>query len=237
MIHKNRRSYQIDEILDKAFFMKGVYNNIQKGYFDTFYHEHVSTFSFFSLNKLLKKYNLEIIRAKLLKTQGGSFRAYIKHISNKNKTSIKTKNLFNYELQLGLNRNSYYKDLGNNIKYKINNLKNSITKELKKIKFQNEKIIALGAPARGVVITNVLNVNKFIDHYIDDSTTKLNKYFPGTKVKVIDWRNENILKCKYFILLSWNYEKEILKKILKYKKNFYLIKIFPKFKVKFFKGK
>ena len=83
----------------------------------------------------------------------------------------------------------------------------------------------------------MLNVNKFIDHYIDDSTTKLNKYFPGTKVKVIDWRNENILKCKYFILLSWNYEKEILKKILKYKKNFYLIKIFPKFKVKFFKGK
>ena len=88
------------------------------------------------------------------------------------------------------------------------------------------------------MITNVLNINKFIDHYIDDSVTKLNKYFPGTNAKVINWSNENILKCKYFVLLSWNYEKEIIKKILKYKKKyFYLIKIFPKFKIKFFKGK
>lgn len=227
----------VSTILDQKgiFIVEGVYllNNIQKGYFDTFYHEHVSTFSFFSLNNLLKKYNLKIIRAKLLKTQGGSFRVYITHLNNKNKIPSKTKNLFNYEIQLGLNKNSYYKNLSNNLQNTIKNLKTSINKELTKIKFQKEKIIALGAPARGVVITNVLNINKFIDHYIDDSATKLNKYFPGTNVKVIDWSNKNILKCKYFVLLSWNYEKEIIKKILKYKKkSFYLIKIFPKFKIK-----
>ena len=57
-------------------------------------------------------------------------------------------------------------------------------------------------------------------------------------MKVINWKDNNILNCKYFILLSWNYEKEIIKKILKYKKNkFYLIKIFPFFKIKYFKGK
>ena len=44
------------------FMMEGVYllNNIQKGYFDTFYHEHVSTFSLISLNKLFDRYNLKI---------------------------------------------------------------------------------------------------------------------------------------------------------------------------------
>lgn len=107
-----------------------------------------------------------------------------------------------------------------------------INKRLNKIKLKNEKIIGLGAPARGVVITNVLQITKLIDFYIDDSPTKLNKYFPGTNSKVINWKNKNIINCKYFILLSWNYEKEIIKKIIRYKKNnFYLIKIFPNFKI------
>ena len=85
----------VSNILDqKGFFIvEGVYllNNIQKGYFDTFYHEHVSTFSFYSLNKLIKKYGLKIVEAKLLKTQGGSFRVYITHANNNHKTSLHTK--------------------------------------------------------------------------------------------------------------------------------------------------
>ena len=68
--------------------------------------------------------------------------------------------------------------------------------------------------------------------------TKLNTFFPGTNIKVINWKDKKIEKCKYFILLSWNYEKEIIKKVLKYKKDdFFLIKIFPNFKIKHYKRK
>ncbi len=232
----------VSNILDqKGFFIvEGVYllNNIQKGYFDTFYHEHVSTFSFFSLNKLLQRYGLKIVKAKLLKTQGGSFRVYITHISNNYNITSYTKILLNNEFKKGLNRNYYYNNLSKVLQTKVNNLKNLINNKLSKIKSENKKIIALGAPARGVVITNVLNANKFIDHYIDDSVTKFNTFFPGTKIKVINWKDDNISNCKYFILLSWNYEKEIIQKILKYKKGkFYLIKIFPYFKIKHYRGK
>jgi 2-polyprenyl-3-methyl-5-hydroxy-6-metoxy-1,4-benzoquinol methylase len=223
----------------KGFFiMEGVYllNNIQKGYFDTFYHEHVSTFSLFSLNKLLKKYNLKIIKTKLLTTQGGSFRAHITHLNNDYKVCSNTKALLKKEFKLGLNKKIYYEKLKKVLDKKIKDLKLQIKKKISKIKLKNKKIIALGAPARGVVITNVLNTNKFIDYYVDDSPTKLNTFFPGTNVKVINWKNKNILDCHYFVLLSWNYEKEIIKKILKYKKkDFYFIKIFPKFKIKYFK--
>ncbi len=217
--------------------MEGVYlvNNIQKGYFDTFYHEHVSTFSLFSLSKLLEKYNLKIVKTKLLTTQGGSFRAHITHLNNDYKICSITKAILKKELKLGLNKKIYYEKLKNILDKKIKNLKLQIKKNIPKIKLKNKKIIALGAPARGVVITNVLNTNKFIDYYVDDSPTKLNTFFPGTNVKVINWKNKNILDCQYFVLLSWNYEKEIIKKILKYKeKDFYLIKIFPKFKIEYF---
>lgn len=220
------------------FILEGVYllNNIQKGYFDTFYHEHVSTFSLFSLNKLFKVYSLKIVKVELLNTQGGSFRVYASHIHNNYKISDYTNNLFKKELQLEVNKKSYYKKLKTSLENRINLLKAQIDKKLKKLKLQNEKIIGLGAPARGVVITNVLQATKLIDLYIDDSSTKLNKYFPGTNSKVINWKDKRIANCKYFILLSWNYEKEIIEKIFKYKKNnFYLIKIFPNFKIIHFK--
>jgi hypothetical protein len=230
----------ISNILDRKglFIMEGVYlvNNVQKGYFDTFYHEHVSTFSLFSLNKLFKTYNLKIVKAELLNTQGGSIRVYAAHINYDCKISDYTNNLFKKELKLGLNKKIYYKKLNKSIEDKINTLKIKIKKNILKLKLENNKIIALGSPARGVVITNVLDATKLIDYYVDDSITKLNKYFPGTNAKVINWKNKNMLNCKYFILLSWNYEKEIIKKLLKYKKNnFYFIKIFPNFKIKYFK--
>jgi len=229
----------IGNVLDpKGFFiMEGVYllNNIQKGYFDTFYHEHVSTFSLLSLEKLLKNHNLKIVKANLLNTQGGSFRVYITHRNNSYKISAKTKNLFNKELKAGLNKKIYYKKLHNVLKRKIDNLKYQSTKKISEIKLKNKYIIALGAPARGVVITNVLNTNKFIDYYIDDSQTKQNTYFPGTDSKVINWNHKSITNCQNFILLSWNYETEIIKKLFKYKNNFNLIKIFPKFKIQNFK--
>jgi SAM-dependent methyltransferase len=222
------------------FIMEGVYllNNIQKGYFDTFYHEHVSTFSLFSLSKLLDNYGLKIVKVELLNTQGGSFRAYATHKSCKYKVDDHTKNLFKREFKIGLNKKKYYRKLRETIKSRIDSLRNKIKKISTKIKLDNNRIIALGAPARGVVITNVLNMENLIDNYIDDSSTKQNTYFPGTNVKVINWTNKNIKKCKYYILLSWNYKKEIIKKLLKYKKSeFYLISIFPNFKITHFKRK
>jgi 2-polyprenyl-3-methyl-5-hydroxy-6-metoxy-1,4-benzoquinol methylase len=220
------------------FILEGVYlrNNIEKGYFDTFYHEHVSTFSLFSLNKLLNRYGLKIVKVELLKTQGGSFRVYAAHTTYNYKISNYTNNLIKNELSIGINNKIYYNKLNKSLGKRINLLKFEINRKIKKIKIKRYKIIALGAPARGVVITSVLNITNLIDHYIDDSQTKHNKYFPGTNIKVINWRNKNILKCKHFILLSWNYEQEIIKKILMYKKeDFYLIKVFPYFKIIHFK--
>lgn len=226
----------VSNVLDPKglFVLEGVYllNNIQKGYFDTFYHEHVSTFSLFSLRKLLKNYGLKIVKAELLNTQGGSFRVYAAHDHNTLKISTYTNNLFEKELKLKVNKKSYYRKLKISLENRIDSLKTKINEKLNKIKLKNEKIIGLGAPARGVVITNVLKLTKLIDFFIDDSPTKLNTYFPGTNSKVINWKDKNIINCKYFILLSWNYEKEIIKKIIRYKKNdFYLIKIFPNFKI------
>ena len=80
----------------------------------------------------------------------------------------------------------------------------------------------------------VLNLNKKVNFYVDDSNTKHNCFFPGTESKVIDWKNKNIINCNYFLLLSWNYKEDMIKKLNKIKNNFYLISLFPKFRIDFF---
>ena len=167
------------------FMMEGVYllNNIQKGYFDTFYHEHVSTFSLISLNKLFDRYNLKIVKVELLNTQGGSFRVFASHKNLKYKVNEKTKNLLKKEFTIGLNKKKYYRELSEILKLRINNLKNQINKKITKIKTYKNKIIGLGAPARGVVIINVLRMVNLLTT-VDDSSTK--QYFFDTNSKVIN---------------------------------------------------
>ena len=79
-----------------------------------------------------------------------------------------------------------------------------------------KKIILLGAPARGVVIANVCNLDsKKILYAIDDSKTKFSKFFPGLDIKVFSWDKLKKKHDRNFMLLSWNYENEIISKLRK----------------------
>ena len=82
------------------------------------------------------------------------------------------------------------------------------------------------------MISNVCKFdNKKIDFAIDDSPTKHNKFFPGKKFKVYNWKKLQNYKNSNFVILSWNYQKEILKKIKNYRKKFNLMVPLPRPKV------
>ena len=101
---------------------------------------------------------------------------------------------------------STYKKTGKLIKKIISN----INKDFKKLS-ADKKVILLGAPARGVVIAHVCNINeKKIEFAIDDSKTKHNTFFPGKKIKVHDWNRLKKSICENFLVLSWNYKDDLL---------------------------
>ena len=53
---------------------------LKKGAYDQFYCEHIYVFSTIAINKILKKFNLEIFDIENTKTHGGSNRYYIKKL-------------------------------------------------------------------------------------------------------------------------------------------------------------
>ncbi len=206
---------------DGIFFMEGAYffDTIYKGKFDTIYHEHVSSFTLHSLKNILTKSKMKIHLAEKIPTQGGSIRVIAKKKSN----SLQWKKIYRDEKLKKVHKTSTYKKTGKLIKKIISN----INKDFKKLS-ADKKVILLGAPARGVVIAHVCNINeKKIEFAIDDSKTKHNTFFPGKKIKVYDWNRLKKSSCENFLVLSWNYKDDLLKKLKKYKKKFNFMTPFP----------
>jgi hypothetical protein len=78
------------------------------------------------------------------------------------------------------------------------------------------KIVGLGAPAKGVVLLNYCGIGADDIAYIVDSTElKQGRYLPGTGIPV--YAEEALATdprpCDYFLLLSWNFQEHLLKKI------------------------
>lgn len=187
---------------------------IFSGIYDTVYHEHVFNHTLTSLMSMTKKANLKIIYASKINTQGGSLRIICKKNSsislNFNSNSINK--ILAEESKIGLNKNIFYRKLKKKIIKSINKINDTVQKN---INLTTDKVILLGAPARGVVVANTTVIKK-IKHLniIDDTPDKFKCFFPGLDKKLTNWSSfKNILKFDKAILLSWNYKKTIIKRL------------------------
>ena len=66
-----------------------------------------------------------------------------------------------------------------------------------------------------MVIVNTTNIKDYTNlKALDDTKEKYATYFPGLKSKVYTWKDlKKITKANIAILLSWNYQETMLKKI------------------------
>ena len=201
-----------------------IINNVQ---YDTFYHEHIRTYSLLSLQKLFKIYNLNLYDAKIVKRYGGSIRCFV--------SRNKIKNSKNLNKLLKIEKNKLIKNFNktyNNFKKNILISKKELINQISKIRIQNKTIAAKSCPARAVVLLNYCNIDSNQIKYIAEQPTslKLNKYIPGTGIKVVD---EKVLLKEtpdYLLLLAWHISGSIIKKWSKKIKTKFIIPL-PKLKI------
>ena len=177
--------------------------------YDQFYCEHLYVFSAIALKENLKKHNLEIFDIENTSTHGGSNRYFIKKKDNHNFKL--TKSLFlNYkkEYSYGLNKLSTYQKFAK----KVEKSKRDLIKIFKSINEKKEKIIGYGATAKSCTVLNYCNLGKKeIEFFYDTTSFKINKYLPGTKIKIKKYKKLNN-EYKYVYLGAWNFKKEIFNK-------------------------
>ena len=93
----------------------------------------------------------------------------------------KSKNNLKAEKKYGLQSFLAYKKFSK----RILDSKKKLLKILIKLKNNDKKIIGYGATAKSCTVLNYCNINdKIIDYFYDTTSFKINKYLPGSKIKI-----------------------------------------------------
>ena len=188
---------------------------IKKNQFDTFYHEHPRTYSLSSFNKISKLLGIKILNYNFVKRYNGNLRVFLGS-STKKRNTLRFKKDLNKEKKMIKDIKTFQKKV-NNWKIKKKNYLIKLTKKF-------GPLPAKAFPGRASILIHLLQLNNKIISaiYEKDFSLKVNKYVPGTNIK--------ILKEKYFtkkerdkgsiINLAWHISSEIkfyLKNKMKYK--------------------
>ena len=178
--------------------------------YDQFYCEHIYLFSAISLANIFKKYNFEIFRIEKTKTHGGSNRYYIKRKDNKNYRIEKSyKDLIAKETKYGLKKYSTYLKF----KKRVEKSKIELLKLLNNFKKKKLKVIGYGATAKSVTVLNYCKINQnLISYFLDTTPDKVNKYLPGSKILIKNYKKLDKKDADIVFLGAWNFKDEILKK-------------------------
>lgn len=190
---------------------------VNKGLFDLIYHEHLSYFSLTPLIFLFEKFNIEIIDFEKINfgASGPALRIFLSKKYSKYKIYKKVKAQIRNEKIWGINKIEKYKLFNKKTNKKINKIREIIYNKYE----QGYNLGCFTAPAKGNTLLNSLKIRKNIIKFTSENNKKkINKFTPGTHIKIVsdnDFLKKNI---HYAILLSWNYKKFFLSKSLFKKK-------------------
>ena len=183
---------------------------IKKVAYDQFYCEHIYVFSTIALQKILRKFGLVIFNIENTKTHGGSNRYFIKKkINTKFRINKKVNKNIKLEKRFGLHKLITYKKFAR----KVFTSKNKLCKIFINLRSKNKKIIGYGATAKSCTVLNYCKINKKdIDFFYDTTSFKINKYLPGSKIKIKKYKKLNRNEADFVFLGAWNFKEEIFKK-------------------------
>ena len=184
---------------------------IKKKQFDTFYHEHLRTYSLKSLIVLMNYYGFKIVNARRSERYGGNIQAHFALKNNKFKRSKNVEKILSHEIKNKLNVKKTYIEF----KKQIDNQGSILMKYLEKNK--NKNIVAKAYPARASVILHYYSfLKKYIKYIAEQSTSlKINHYVAGTNLKILDSKKMKKDKPDVIIVLAWHLFKPIHQKWLK----------------------
>ena len=181
-------------------------NLIKNLEYDTIYHEHLSYITLLPLIKYLKKKGLKIFDFEEKDIHGGSLRIFISRIYDFT-TKKKLINFLKKEKKAKLNNLNILEKFAK----KVRDNRFEITSVLTNLRKKNKKIIALSTPAKGMTLLNYCKLDKnFIDFATEKSKLKINKFTPGTNIKVYSDKEIRRKKTDYALILAWNFKKEIM---------------------------
>ena len=183
-------------------------------------HEHLSYYSLESFEFLLKKLKLKLFYAETNGVNGGSIRLYICKETSKNYEKKdylkKLEDLRIEEKRLKLTDvNTYYE-----FEKIINQLKEKTVKFVDQILNDGKSVLGLGASTKGNIILQHFGLTKEKVPFISErNLEKVGLKCLGSDIELISEEKAREINPEAFIVLPWNFKKEIVEREKKYLEN------------------
>jgi SAM-dependent methyltransferase len=179
---------------------------IEKGEFDTIYHEHVFYFSLTALRPLFARHGLAIYHVERLPIHGGSLRLFA-GVAGAHPPQPSVAAMLDEEQRKGLSSLSYYEGFA----ARALAGKHALVSLLRQLKQQGKSIAAYGASAKGSTLLNFFGLGRdVLDFVADRSTYKQGRLTPGTHLPIVPPAALAERRPDYTLLLTWNFADEIL---------------------------
>jgi SAM-dependent methyltransferase len=183
--------------------------------FDTIYHEHLFYFSLTAIHQLFARHGLIVADVERLAIHGGSLRIFAEKATKASVPSNSVRSLLEDERAGGIDDVAYFRDFG----ARVEQLKRTLTGLLSSLKASGKRLAAYGASAKGSTLLNTFGIGKeTLDFVVDRSGYKQGWCTPGTHLPIR--APEHLLEAMpdYVVLLSWNFEAEILAQQKEYRR-------------------
>ena len=178
--------------------------------FDTIYHEHLSYVSLTPLIKLFQSHNLTIFNVEEVDIHGGSIRIFAG--KNQNVVNESVAKLASRESELRISNLTFLLDFAKSVEKNRDVLRDFLTNLVK----SGKTIGILSAPAKGMTYFSYCGLSQYkILGISDKNPLKINKFAPGTGLRVITDAELIAIAPDYLLILAWNFKNEIISNMVK----------------------
>jgi SAM-dependent methyltransferase len=177
---------------------------IDRGEFDTIYHEHLCYFSVSALARLFSRHGLCLERVEHYPIHGGSLRL---RVGAGREVDDSVQAYLDEEQRSGLRDVTYYRDFASRVRA----IQEDLLSTLRRLKQAGNRIAAYGAAAKGTILLNSTGIGgDLVDFVVDRNVHKQGRLVPGVRIPIDDPARLIREMPDYVLLLAWNFRDEIL---------------------------
>jgi SAM-dependent methyltransferase len=185
---------------------------IDRGEFDTIYHEHLCYFSVTALSGLFQRHGLSLNRVEPLEIHGGSLRLFV---GRGERADRSVGEHLQAERASGVDRLAYYSDFSS----RVGRIRADLVALLQRLKRGGARIAGYGAAAKGTILLNFAGIGREVLEFVADRNVhKQGRHIPGVRLPIVPPERILAEQPDYLLILPWNFKEEIMEQQAEYRR-------------------